>query len=468
LVKARVRGIYSTALTKLLLDHGFEIVQPSNTLQQRLRLESREEAPELDVYDRPDLQGVHLLGEAEALEAFLSILRSLLVDVIVRRWGVFPDGIYKGLVIRKGPSASSVLIDVGSATGEIANEGIRDPELRNVVVQVEGRRAGTEEPLFTTKIKMPGRYAVLIPGRQIKVSRKIRDRKARSKLHDLGEELAPAGWGVLWRTAAATQPSDVLRREVVNLAKEGQAVLQKAERVEAPFTLWGKKRFADVEFPALSKKGLDEVRRAVAPTIDGHHYYKACGGRVSSALEMAEKLLEKGSPEGEVKALLEQTIGAEYPIAGSLIKVEHVKLDGSMFQLGPAQVEAFDGGSSPMRFRRVFHGKGVYDGLGTRKEPGDWAVTEVRVGEWHLRTRYFSRGGRYKGMYVNLSTPVELYPHGIRYVDLEVDLCVWPDGRVRKLDEEKLERAAAEGLVTEKLADIVAEKTQELMKGFLR
>ncbi len=71
---------------------------------------------------------------------------------------------------------------------------------------------------------------------------------------------------------------------------------------------------------------------------------------------------------------------------------------------------------------------------------------------------------------MNLNTPIELYPYGIRYVDLEVDVCVWPDGRVKKLDEEKLGRAVAEGLITEKLAEIVGEKIRRLMKeltGFL-
>jgi len=130
--------------------------------------------------------------------------------------------------------------------------------------------------------------------------------------------------------------------------------------------------------------------------------------------------------------------------------------------LGEALVEAFDRDQSSLQLSRVFERKGVYDGLGTPKEPGDRAVTEARVGEWHFKTQYFSRDGRYKGTYINLNTPIELYPHGIRYVDLEVDVCVWPNGMVRKLDEEKLENAVEEGLVTEKLVKIVKEKLQEL------
>jgi len=233
---------------------------------------------------------------------------------------------------------------------------------------------------------------------------------------------------------------------------------------EAPAALLEGSRYVDVEFPALSKKKLDEIRGAVTPTMDGHHYYKACGVDISSNLDMAEKLLEKGGPREEVEKLLKQTIRAKYPIVGSLIEIEHVKLHGEVFNLGKAVIEAFDHPRSLIRFRRIFNKKGIYDGLKTEKAPADYAVTEAKIGEWHFKTRYYAKDGRYKGTYVNLNTPIELYPHGIRYVDLEVDVCVWPNGRVRKLDEKKLKEATAEGMITPKLARIIKEKLREIMK----
>jgi hypothetical protein len=232
--------------------------------------------------------------------------------------------------------------------------------------------------------------------------------------------------------------------------------------LEAPATLWEGGSYVNVEFPALSKMKLDEFRGCVALTMNGHHFYKACGMRVSSAIDMAEKMLEKGCRLKEVEDLFKQTVEAEFPIVDSVIGMEHVKLDGRVFHLGEALVEVFDRDRSRLRLSRVFERKGIYDGLGTMKEPGDRAVTEAKVGDWHFETQYFSREGRYKGTYANLNTPIELYPHGIRYVDLEVDVCVWPNGTIRKLDEERLEKAAAEGLVTEKLVKIVKEKLQEL------
>jgi len=233
---------------------------------------------------------------------------------------------------------------------------------------------------------------------------------------------------------------------------------------ESPATLLEGSSYVDVEFPALSKKKLDEIRGSVTPTMNCHHYYKACGENISSALSMAEKLLEKGAPREEVEKLLKQTIRAKYPIVGSLMEIQHVKLRGEVFNLGEAVIEAFDHPKSLIRFRRIFKKKGIYDGLKTEKAPGDYAVTEAKIGEWYLETRYYAKDERYKGTYINFNTPIELYPRGIRYVDLEVDVCVWPNGRVKKLDEKNLKEAMEEGVITPKMARIVKEKLREIMK----
>jgi len=196
---ARVRGIYSKALTKLLLDNNFGIVQPSTTVKERFKLKENNEKPDLDIYDRRDCQGVRVLGKAEAVDSFKEILQSHLEDVIIRRLEVTTGGIYKGLVKGLDSATHSVLVDIGSATGRIHEEEISDPNVQQIVAQVERRRMGAKEPALTTAIKIPGKYAILIPSHQVKVSRKILDWQKRSRLSQLGKQLAPPNWGIIWR-----------------------------------------------------------------------------------------------------------------------------------------------------------------------------------------------------------------------------------------------------------------------------
>jgi len=464
-MKARVRGVYTTALTKLLLDQGFDIVQASATTKQRFALKEDDSSPALDVYDRRDRQGVKALGKAEPVNKFISLLQSLLEDVIIRKWSVTVDGIYKGILKEVDAATHTVLVDIGPAVGVLQDTEISSHTTeQQLLVQVERWQLGSRQPMLTTEIKIPGTNAILIPSRQVKISRKIMDWQTRTRLRQLGEELATDSWGVLWRTSAANQSLELLRNEVSSLVEKAENIMQKAEQVEAPATLWEGAHFVNAEFPALSKKRLDAIRKTVAPTIDGHHQYKASGYRVSTALGMAEKLLEKGYSQADVNDLLRQTIETEFPNVDSWIKIEHVKLDGKVFHLGPALVEAFDQDKGFIRFRRVFKRPGVYDGLKTLKEPDDYAITEAEIDEWHFKTQYFSKEGQTKGTYINLNTPMELYPYAIRYIDLEADICIWPDGRVETLDMEKLEEALKKGLVTEKLVAIVKEKISQIIR----
>jgi len=348
LIKARVRGIYSTALTKLLLGHNFEIVQPSDIIKERLRIPASSEdrlTPDIDIYDRLDRQGVNVVGSMDAIETLASILQSSIDDVIFRRRiSIFDELDYS----------------VEGFDSNYAREFTRNETEKKIIIEPSQGRL-------------------------------------------------------------------------------------------------------NVEFPFLSKKKLDNLRGMVTPTIDGHHYYKACGGRISSLLDMAERMLEIGSPPNEVENLFKETIRSEYPDVGSMVLIEHVKIDGRVLHLGDAQIIEFDEETNLIMLNRVFTKAGIYDGLRTRKEPGDYAITDLKVGEWIFQTKYFSKDGRYKGTYINLNTPIELYPQRIRYIDLEVDVCLWPDGKVETVDLDELEKKISQGYISKRLGEIIKERLKEVL-----
>ena len=465
MAKAKIRGIYSTALTKLLLDNSFGIVEPSVAVKERFKLNDNNEAPDVTIEDRYDRHGIRTSGYREATERFKDILQSCLDDVIVREWPISVDGIYKGLLRGIDIPTRSILIDIGKAVGRIPEEEKDKITSKEVIVQVKRRRIGAKEPSLTTEITIPGKYAILIPKGKVGVSLKVQDPEARARLYELGKKLSPPNWSIIWRTAATTQPLENLKEGVKSLAREAENVLQKAKQVEAPIILREGSYVIDIELPALSKKRLDEIRVAMCPTLAGHHYYKVVGGRVAAALEMAEALLEKGKPRKEVELVFKREIEAEYPFAGASIGIEHVKPSGIVFYLGKATIESLD--ETSICLRRVLAKNGVYDGLGVQKEAGDVAVTEAKLGEWYFQTKYYSKDGQYKGCYVNFHTPLELYPHCVRYVDLEVDICLLPDGTLKTVDEEKLEKAVTKGFVSERLARMVQQQIQEVRKRLM-
>jgi Rne/Rng family ribonuclease len=458
LMKAKIRGIYSTALTKMFLDNGFEIVQPSLTIKNRFGISDNLAPPDIKIKDRYDLQGVRVLGIPDAVKKFQSILHSAFDDVLTREWHVSIDGIYKGKPLES--DGYTVYVDVGSGViGRLPKPEFVMAEDKPLLVQVERRRIGAKQPVLTTKLKIVGNYAILAQKSRVGVSLKIRDLKKREELYALGKTLAPDEWGIIWRESSANQSRETLENEIKELVAKVKILNEQASHAEAPALLIEGLGFMDVEFPYFSKKRLDKLRASVSQTLDGHHFYKCCGGEVSAALEMAEKLLEKGQNKSEVEKSFKEALLCKLPEEGSLVDVEHVKPSGIVFHLGQATIESLD--DEQIKYSRIIRSDGFYDGLGVKKEVGDKAVSETEIGEWCITTKYFSRSGDWKGTYINLNTPVEIYPKTIRYVDLEVDGCIHPDGTNKILDVEKLEKALEKGYISKKLFEKVKEKVKK-------
>jgi Ribonuclease G/E len=459
LMKVKIRGIYSTALTKMLLDNDFEIVQPSLTIKNRFGISGNSAPPDIKIKDRYDLQGVRVLGTSDAVKKFQSILHSAFDDVLTREWRVSIDGIYKGKPLES--DEYTVYVDLGSGViGRLPRSEFVMAEDKPLLVQVERKRIGAKQPVLTTKLKIVGNYAILAQNSKVGVSLKIRDLKKREELYALGKTLAPDGWGIIWRESSANQSRETLENEIKELVAKVKILNEKASHAEAQALLIEGLGFMDVEFPYFSKKSLDKLRASVSQTLDGHHFYKCCGNEASAALEMAEKLLEKGQDRNEVEKSFEEALFCKFPEEGSLMDVEHVKLSGIVFHLGQATIESLD--DEQIKYSRIIRSDGFYDGLGVKKEAGDKAVSETKMGEWCITTKYFASNGDWKGTYINLNTPVEIYPKAIRYVDLEVDVCIHPDGTNKILDVEKLEKALERGYISKKLFEKTKEKVKEI------
>jgi len=460
-MKAKIRGIYTTALTKLLLDNGFEMAQPSLTIKKRFGLSDNSAPPDLAVRDRHDLQGIRVLGSSDAVSAFHSIFHSAFEDVLTRRWLVSVDGIYKGKIVESNEYA--MYVDIGNGVvGRLSKPEVSSVDEKSLTVQVERIRIGSRQPVLTTSLKIVGKYAILVKNAKVGVSLKIHDLSQRSELYALGKTLAPEEWGIIWRESSASQQREALENQITTLVEKVKMLNEKALRADAPTLLAEGSYFMDVEFPWFSKRKMDKLRASVAATLNGHHFYKSCGGDASAALEMAEKLLEEGQIISEVEKSFREQILPGFPEAGSLVDVEHVKPSGFVFHLGQATIENLD--EKHIKYSRIMRSDGFYDGLGARKEAGDKALSEAKIGEWYITTKYFSSRGEWKGMYINLNTPVEVYPKTIRYVDLEVDICVQPNGLINVLDMEKLEKASEKGIISKNLFGIVKGKVDEIIE----
>ena len=87
----KIRGIYATALTRLFLDMGYGIINPSQEIRERFQISAREATEDISICDRDDRQGIQISGRKTAVEELIHRLWQVLLDVVVRRESVPED-----------------------------------------------------------------------------------------------------------------------------------------------------------------------------------------------------------------------------------------------------------------------------------------------------------------------------------------------------------------------------------------
>jgi len=238
--------------------------------------------------------------------------------------------------------------------------------------------------------------------------------------------------------------------------------MQRAQEVKAPCLIYEPPTRYVIMLSYNSKRRLDELRGLVVATMPNHHLIKSWGRKYAYAVDVVEKLMT-ALGEG-IGAMASDAIVKDAVKRGAKMVIEHIKPDGKIYELTPGVVEEFDAETVTVTLKRRFKGGGVYDGLEVPKERGDYGLSTYRLGSPISKTAYYDERGGLKGIYVNVSTPVELTPKRIRYVDLEVDVVAKPNGEVRVLDLDKAKELVERGAITAKLYDAVIETAERVRK----
>jgi hypothetical protein len=217
---------------------------------------------------------------------------------------------------------------------------------------------------------------------------------------------------------------------------------------------------ACLEFPGASKESLDRIRSTVTPTLSKHHRFRVTHSKGLDKMET--DLLEHPEKREnlEQEAFMEEIL---YPLQKTeRIILEHVKPCGK--PIPPRKGHLFHADTNHFVMKRFFSCKGQYDGLEVPLEKGDYGLTEVHEGMWHVKHAYYSKDGRLKGEYYNINTPVEFYPYGGRYLDLEIDVVRRAGEKPFLVDQKKFAILAREGIIGPALKEKALEVTEGLMR----
>ncbi|MQL54928.1 DUF402 domain-containing protein [Acidianus ambivalens] len=387
-MKIRIRGIYATALT-YMLSKNFEIVQQSPQIAERFMQEIIREPADITFKDGEDKGSLIVIGIADNFENYLK--------------EIFPYSI-----VWKSPVKLYSLIETQNC--KYQSYDVEPCLEKGIVIKppTDGRKIILSPPKAVSKFAMVWRGE----GKTFFSEHIVPEE--RKRLLNISIKYNKKGYNVKWRSNAQFEKNCLLEKDLENL-------IFKYENDD--FSKQGCD-FYLINLSLEDKLELDKIRSLVVPTINFHHMLKLSRSR---EVDIAE------SGKDNVTQILESLI-KDY------MEIEHIKINGRRIFLKPGKViekRVSDNGYF-LLLRREISGNGYYDGLGIRKEEGDYDIMEIDSRKWHEVHNYYSKDGTLKGKYINISTPPELLDGKIRYIDLEVDIII-KNGEKNIIDKEKLE-----------------------------
>ncbi len=384
-MKVRIRGIYATALT-YLLSKNFEIVQQSPQIAERFMQEIKRESADITFKDSEDKGSLIVIGNISEHE---------LKDI-------FPYS-----VIWKSPVNLYSFIETQNC--KYQNYDVEPCLQKGIVV-----RPPTDGKIIITTPKAVSKFAMLWRGEGKTFFSEYLNPEDKRRLLSISIKYNRKGYNIKWRSNSQFENNSTLEKDLENL-------MFKYENED--FSNQGCSFFL-VILSLEDKLNLDKIRNNVVPTINFHHMLKMSRQK---EVDIAE------NNNGNARKILESLIK-------DTMEIEHIKINGKRIFLKPGKVikkNVSDDGYY-LLLKREISGNGYYDGLGIKKEDGDYDIMEIDSHKWHEVHNYYRKDGMLKGKYINISTQPELLDGRIRYIDLDVDVII-KDEEKFVIDEEKLE-----------------------------
>lgn len=457
MIRIRVRGIYTTALSKIFLDEGFILTDLSDVMKQKLSRPLAEGPADVIVKSLDEDQDSVLIVASNSATGrkVEEVLAERLSHLAIRRGRL---GLYS-TVIAIGAVSCRALLPGGIAAivqGACQEEG----KPFYAYVTREALDPG-EDIIVRPGAAAVGTYVtVMKPGEGVTFSEHIRDEQQKQRIAEALGDLPRTSHIRLRSNARLASPPQVAA-EARELTERLSALLSSPPHGEPRIVREGE-YISIVTLPLPAKLRLDEERSAIRPTIKLHHSLRAGGPEESALVDFAEEALRLGHATPNIGlAALSYILST---LRDRRLTIYHATPDGRKIRLEPFELEGYDLERGRLKLRRIFRSPGLLDGLGVEKRPGDYSITTVELSSWHIVHEYYSREGKLLGIYANINTPPEVSMKGIRYLDLYVDVVKRPGEEPRIIDLDQLEDAAEKGYITEALRESAMEEAEKARK----
>ncbi|MFX0207401.1 MAG: hypothetical protein ACFFDT_15540, partial [Candidatus Hodarchaeota archaeon] len=275
----RIRGIYATALSKIILDGGHHITDISLPIQKRLQITNDlAYPPDAYVLENPTKTGFFCRGEVNAVESLEHLLLDQLYAPFILKPLLKPNSIVMAKVSRidrHGTKVSLTKNYQGSLVPPVPRNLSKGQEL---IVCVKGHEIYSKTAIpVSTSLTISGRKVAILTNLKRPYFSKFIPRKRKEELEkiELPFDGLPFPCTVRWRSAAIHGSPDELLSEIRLLKTRLETILDQEEMTDAGTILYEGQGLFHVYLSSIEKEILDQIRNTVIPTIPGHHVWKS-------------------------------------------------------------------------------------------------------------------------------------------------------------------------------------------------
>ncbi|MET1101427.1 MAG: DUF402 domain-containing protein [Pyrodictiaceae archaeon] len=479
ITRVRIRGVYSTALTKLLLENGFQIVQASRIIAERLGIPQLALPADVTIKTDRDSDEITIIGYSMHVDRVRSVLQeSIRYSAYLRSKLPLHATVVAKIVGRTNRGECRARVGDVEAILEGVTE-CKSGETITAFVRRTGLREG-ELVRLVPGVEIIGDYAIVSKPAmtnahgKVTISEHIRSAQKRAELLSLSAEYTAKGYSIHWRSSASIADANTLSQHLRELVERLKDIEEKGHDTSEVVLTTGEDIVVVIP-SSIDKKVLDDIRAKVVPTAPFHHMLKSSGLEELTAIaDFADKIIEKAPHMKPIIAKAITSYIAWRLRERSRLPIYHVTLGGKIIRLGEAEVQAVEQEEENLTLllKRVVKTPGVYNGLNINKEPGDYIITTVSTNKWYLIHQYYSSEGELKGTYININTPPEITTGYIKYIDLEIDIIKKPDERPKLIDMDKLINAIKTGVIginiIKEISKAISEVSPQLLEEFKR
>ncbi|MFA5333575.1 MAG: ribonuclease E/G [Candidatus Nanoarchaeia archaeon] len=450
----KIRGIYSSSLTRLLSKNKLMITEPSENIKSSFPKLKFADKYDTTIHDFADKSGIVIKGEqTEKIKSLIEKYDNAVFQV------ENSGDLYLGKIKKLDPDTKNIHVDLGLS--KVGLLPLKDywgfvKEGEKILVQLKSEQ--NDHFLLSTKIHLFGEDVVLIQKGFTKISSNVNDRETIERLTKVADENCEEGWGALYKSSASDKKDSELAEEIKGLYKDYEKIKSCFEKEKDIKILRKGLMTCYVRFDKTVKEEMDKLRNEVKPTIQEHHSLKT--DIFANIVDFSENLIKEKLNEAKINQAVKNFVLSKSAKQDDLYIINEHKVNG-VTNFSKGKIIEIKG--NELKVKKFLRNGSIISGINMTSDKGDYLLTTLKENNCFVKNELYSSSDTLKATFFLITTPIEIHSRKSEMICLDLTVSIANDKK-EILNEELLQGYANHGLISKKLIAESIKTAKKLLK----